>query len=79
MIKCIGQVVPLPPFSQEEKAHYKKGIMGSVSEGPNLFFVPERVPRMVVLLGIYLVTKMNGHVICVLTPSLLMHRHNFLW
>lgn len=76
MIKCIVQVVLLPPFSQEEKAHYKKGIMASISEGPNLFFVPVPVPCVAILSGIYLITKMNRHVICGLTPSLLMRRQN---
>lgn len=79
MIKCVGQVVLLSPFSQEEKVHYKKGIMACVSEGPNLFFAPVPVPCMVILLAIYLITKMYRHVICVLRPSLLMQRHNLLW
>lgn len=72
MIKCIGQVVPLSPFSQEEKAHYKKGIMASISEGPNLFFVPVPMHCVAILSGIYLVTKMNGYLIRGLASSLLI-------
>lgn len=57
----------------------KRALLASVSEGLNLFFVPVPALCVTILSGIYLITKMNGHVLCGLTPSLLRHRHNLLW
>lgn len=79
MIKCTGQVVPLSPFSQEEKAHYKMSIMANISEGQNPFFVPVPMPCVATFSGIYFITKMNGLDICDLKTTLLIHRHNLLW